>query len=524
MAQTIERILGWVAFAALLVFIAALAMTYIPGGEAIHDKIIAAFPHATETPNIDDAQAQLDSGDAAGANKIAKAVVAASSSDATVDNHAGNIAVSAGDDATAAHDYELGEAADARNGWNYVALGQLYARQKKYSEADAQLRAALALVPDTQFLHYDLAVVELDEHLPDAALGDFNAELKRSPTYQPAIDGKIQALEALGRTAEAHATLVALDKKLGSSSPDARPTARPSPSPIPSASPLASASPIASPSPTIAPTTKATPSPKVTLPPTPLPIAQITPPSPSLAAATSTPKQTKKPIVAAVKPVATPPPSPSPSPTPSPTPLARLPQSIADLAPDAKGYLFDVASDPGFGGQLPFADPTESVTRMQETIAKGSIDQILSAGTAAMLSHHFTIAAAAFSAATARARSDWRGPYLAGINAQQRGDQAGSRAFLSQAVSRGGPAAAYVALAVADVAVGDDTSAYSDAQHAVEMSPSFEPALFTAGMVDILVANAPQAEHDLSAAAAGSGAPPRTQYFLDTIRTREETQ
>ena len=38
---------------------------------------------------------------------------------------------------------------------------------------------------------------------------------------------------------------------------------------------------------------------------------------------------------------------------------------------------------------------------MQETIAKGSIEQVLSAGTAAMLSHHFSIAAAAFSAATA---------------------------------------------------------------------------------------------------------------------------
>jgi hypothetical protein len=226
--------------------------------------------------------------------------------------------------------------------------------------------------------------------------------------------------------------------------------------------------------------------------------------------------------VLAVRPVVTLPPSPVP--TPTPTPIARLPQSIADLAPDAKGYLFDVAGDPGFGGELPFADPTESVAQMQAGISKGTIDQILSSGTAAMLSHHFTIAAAAFSAATARASTDWRGPYLAGINSQQRGDQAGSRAFLTQAASRGGPAAVYVALAVADVAVGDDATAYSDAQHAVQMSPSFEPALFTAGMVDILVANAPQAEHDLAAATAGNGAPARTSYFLQTIRTREETQ
>jgi len=510
-AQSIERILGWVALAALIIFIAALAMTYLPGGQAIHDRIIAAFPHATETPNIDDAQAALDSGDAAGANKLAQGVVATSSSDATIDNHAGNIAVAAGDDATAKHDYELGEAADARNGWNYVALGQLYARQKKYSEADAQLRAALALVPDTQFLHYDLGVVELNEHLPDAALSDFNAELKRSPTYQPAIDGKIQALESLGRTAEAQATMVALNKRLGSAKPGSQPTAHPSPSPSPSAS----AAPLASPSPA--------PTPSPTASPTPLPIAQITPPSPTPLASPTT-KPTKKPAIAHVKRIVTPPPSPSPSPTPTPTPVARLPQSIADLAPDAKGYLFDVASDPGFGGELPFADPTESVARMQATIAKGTIDQILSAGTAAMLSHHFTIAAAAFSAATARASTDWRGPYLAGINAQQRGDQGGSRPLFAQAASRGGPAAVYMAQAVADVAVGDDSTAYADAQHAVQMAPSSAPALFTAGMVDILVANVPSAERDLTAAAAASGAPARTAYFLQTIQSREQTQ
>lgn len=509
MAQTIERILGWVALAALIICIAALAMTYLPGGQAIHDRIIAAFPHATETPNIDDAQAALDSGDAAGANKLAQGIVATSSSDATIDNHAGNIAVAAGDDATAKHDYELGEAADARNGWNYVALGQLYARQKKYSEADAQLRAALALVPDTQFLHYDLGVVELNEHLPEAALSDFNAELKRSPTYQPAIDGKIQALESLGRTAEAQATMLALNKRLGSSRLGIQPTAHPSPSPSPSAT----ASPLASPSPTEAPSP--TPS------PTPLPIAQIAPPSPTpTPLASPSAKPTKKPALVRVKHIVTPP----PSPTPTPTPVARLPQSIADLAPDAKGYLFDVAGDPGFGGELPFADPTESVARMQATISKGTIDQLLSAGTAAMLSHHFTIAAAAFSAATARASTDWRGPYLAGINAQQRGDQAGSRPLFAQAASRGGPAAVYVAMAVADVAVGDDSTAYADAQHAVQMAPSFEPALFTAGMIDILVANVPSAERDLSAAAAASDAPARTSYFLQTIRAREQTQ
>lgn len=519
MAQNIERILGWVAFVALVLCLAALAVTYIPGGEAIRDRIIAAFPHAAETPNIDDAQAALDSGDSASANKLAKTVIAASSADATVDNHAGNIAQAAGDDATAEHDYQLGEAADARNGWNYVALGQLYARQNKLSLADAQLRAALAIVPDTQFLHYDLGVVELNEHLADAALADFNAELKRTPGYQPAVNGKIQALQALGRPAEARAVMLAFDKTL---SGKGGAVANPSPTALPSASPGASASPTAPPTPTPAP------SPIVAVSPTPLPIAQIVPPSPSPAALKPAPAPTRTTLALALKHpkrIVTPRPLPSPPPTPTPTstPYVRMPQSIADLASDAKGYLFDVASDPGFGGELPFADPTESVTRMEAQISKGTVDQILSAGTAAMLSHHFALAASAFSAASSRAVADWRGPYLAGVNAQQRGDQAGSRAFFSQAAQRGGPSAVYVALAVADVAVGDDTTAYSDAQRAVQMEPMSGAALFTAGMVDILVANVPSADKDLSAAAAASGAPSRTAYFLQTIRAREES-
>jgi len=197
-----------------------------------------------------------------------------------------------------------------------------------------------------------------------------------------------------------------------------------------------------------------------------------------------------------------------------------LPRSIASLASEAKGYLCDVASDPGFTRALPFADPTQSVASMQSAIAKGSIDDVLSAGTAAMLTHHFSIAQSAFSAAGERAPSDWRGPYLAGINAQQRGDQASARTYFTQAASRGGPAAVYVSLAVADVAEGSDAEALDSAQHAAQLQPGFAPALFTAGMIDILIADAPGAERDLAAASASSGAPERTAYFLSAIRER----
>jgi len=193
----IERILGWVAAVALLLAIAALVITYVPGVQPWFDKIVATIPRATPAPTIDDAQEALDKGDPAQADRIATAVVAADSSDATVDNHAGNIAVRAGDDAAAEHAYQLGEAADDKNPWNYVALGELYARQSKFPLADTQLRAALTTVPDAQFLHYDLGVAELREHLAQSALADFEAELKKSPGYLPALEGRAEALGML---------------------------------------------------------------------------------------------------------------------------------------------------------------------------------------------------------------------------------------------------------------------------------------------------------------------------------------
>ena len=209
---------------------------------------------------------------------------------------------------------------------------------------------------------------------------------------------------------------------------------------------------------------------------------------------------------------------------PSPTPTrGRLPLSITDLATEAKGYLFEVAGDPNFTRQLPFADPTESVAEMESTIQKGSVEDILSAGTAAMLTHHFALAQSAFAVASDDARRDWRGPYLAGINAQQRGDQAAARTFFTQAASRGGPAAVYVSLAVADVAEGDDNEALDNARRAQQLAPDFAPATFTAGMIDILLADVPSAENELALANASNGAPDRTSYFLTTLRQREES-
>lgn len=497
MANKIERILGWVAAVALLLAAAALVITYVPGVRPWFDQVVSAVPRSTPQPTIDDAQEAFDHGDSAQASSIAKAVVAANSSDANVDNHAGNIALRVGDDTAAERYYLLGEAADDKNPWNFVALGELYARQGRFEMADTQLRAALTIVPHAQFLHYDLGVAELREHLAEPALADFDAELKRSPGYLPALEGRAEALGMLGRPLDPHtAHLVALAKLRASPSPSASASASQSPS----ASPLASPSPGAnvSPSPT----------------PPALTIAKIIIPSP-LPSSPPT-KKPSPPRVAHTRRTATP----QPVPSPSPSPVAPLPRSISDLASEAKGYLFDIASDPGFTHALPFADPTQSIASMQSAIQKGSVDDILSAGTAAMLTHHFALAQSAFTAATDKAPSDWRGPYLAGINAQQRGDQAAARTSFGQAASRGGPAAVYVSLAIADVAQGADAEARDSAQRAVQLQPGSAAALFTAGVVDLLVADAPSADRDLAAAAAASGAPDRTSYFLAALRKR----
>jgi tetratricopeptide (TPR) repeat protein len=503
--EKIERILGWVAAAALLLAAVALVITYVPGVRPWFDKVVAAMPHSTPIPTIDDAQEALDRGDSAQASRIATDVVASSSSDANVDNHAGNIALSAGDDTTAERDYLLGEAADDKNPWNYVALGELYARQGRFQLADTQLRAALTIVPGAQFLHYDLGVAELREHLADSALADFEAELKKSPGYLPALEGRAEALGMLGRPLDPKtAHLVALAKLRASPKPSASPSPSPSASPSPSPGPTPSASP--SPTPTASPSPSPSPTPVLT-------IAKIIIPSPSPSPKV---KSSPSPRVVRARPEATP----IPLPTPSPSPVAPLPRSIADLASEAKGYLFDIASDPGFTHALPFADPTRSIASMQSAIQKGSVDDVLSAGTAAMLTHHFSLAQTAFAAATDKAQTDWRGPYLAGINAQQRGDQAAARTFFTQAASRGAPSAVYVSLAIADVAEGADTEARDSAQHAVQLQPGSANALFTAGVVDLLMADAPSAERDLGAAAAASDAPDRTTYFLTTLRQR----
>jgi len=147
--------------------------------------------------DLDRAEEALFKGDVDAAKRLSAEAMTRDSTDAQADFRAGNVALRAGDAAAAKADYSLGESADRRNPWNFVALGQLYAREGKLAQADAQLRAASASGPSLQFLHYDLGAVELREGLYAAALADFEAELRSSPSYAPARAGRSIAFARL---------------------------------------------------------------------------------------------------------------------------------------------------------------------------------------------------------------------------------------------------------------------------------------------------------------------------------------
>jgi tetratricopeptide (TPR) repeat protein len=505
-AESIERILLRVVYVVAAIALVAIVIAVIPGGQDRVQGFYSALQSRTEQPDIGSAEQAIKDGDKTQALDIAAKLMAASSSDASVDNRAGNVAVQAGDSAAAERYYRSGESADDRNPWNYVALGELYAREANYPQADTQLRAALTILPSVQFIHYDLGVVELKEHLYDAALQDFKAELKLSPGYGPAVAGERQALAATGNTSGLRAlTQVAAAPKVSRS---------PSPRPSPAASNAPSPSP--SPSPTSTPTPAPSPS------PTALALATIAVPTPP--AQTPAPAVHKQPkpahTAAAVKPINT------AAPTTKPVP-SRTPRTIADLSTDAKSYLVGVASDLGFTQSVPAADPTVSTSTIQGVISSAqtsssvNIGKLVDAGASALLSGRLSLANSAFVVASAKAPTDWRGPFFAGLTAQARGDDATAIARFNEAVGRGAGAEALVSLAVSQIDAGDDAAALASAKRAAALAPSYEPARFTAGMAALISADVPTAESELQAALGLGSAPARTSYFLSTLRQRE---
>ena len=502
MARLVERILVWVAGIVTAAAVVAVIINVAPGA-------FNGLPwlHLNQSGNqnasaIDLAERAMDRGDTRSALKLARRAVDENRSDTVVANRAGNVALRAGDAKAAEKYYLAGESADGRYPWNYVALGQLYERQGKVELADEQLRAATVAAPDQPFVHYDLGVVEMEEHLYAAALSDFVAELKRSPSYKPAMIGRAEALEKMGRGGEA----VALYHRAGVDTTKQN-TARPK----------LKVTPVVQPSPTPIPSPPSTPKIALVAKASPRPVTAR-----SAAAGTNATLPAATPTARPVRPPwATEPPSPQPSavaaaPTSSSKPLS-------EVAADARSYLLDVAQDLDFTRSLPSADPGQTTAALRFNLMDAlahkpvDIDALLRIGTAALLSGRLTLATAAFNAASDAAPHDWRGPYFAGLTRQANGETQLARQLFALSLARAPRAETYTGIALIDLQEGNARAAVVNAHRAAEMNPSYEPGRFVAGMIDLIQADLRSAESNLAAAQALGGAPARTSYFLTEL-------
>jgi hypothetical protein len=498
LAENIERIV--IRLAIVVVAIAAIAVIFsvTPFGRATLARLPAGDSSCEPncTSSIDQAEASLSHGDLEAAKKFAGQAAADDAADPSIDYRAGNVELGANDEKKAEADYLAGESHGPTYPWNFIALGQLYAREGNALEADANLRAAVGIAPTMQFLHYDLGAVELREGLGAAALSDFAAELKLSPGYRPAIQG-MAAAAALARK---HG---ALNVRLGSVSPANRKQPRPIPKPTATLSikPLVAPSPTPTPTPAPTPTPTPTPSPTSTPTPTPAPT-----PTPTRIA--------QKALHKTVARVTTPPKIKQLKPTPIVS--SSPPPDLASIASDARGYLLGVAQDLSFTRALPQADTSDSPTQLETKIATAhDKTDLLRFGTGALLQGDLGAAATAYSTASRLYPTDWQPTYLAGLTAQARGDDASARALFATAARIGGRPEPYTSLAIEALSGGDIATAMAYARRAGALEPSYEPARFVAGMLAILSANAPLARTELRAAIALGGAPDRTGYFFN---------
>lgn len=496
LAEKIERIVIRLAIVVVAIAAIAVIVSVTPYGRATLARWAAGTsacePHCASS--IDEAEAALSHGDLTAAKRFAAQAVADSGADASVDYRAGNVALGANDEKAAETDYLAGERRGPTYPWNFIALGQLYAREGNSLGADANLRAAVGIAPTMQFLHYDLGAVELREGLGAAALSDFAAELKVSPGYRPAIQGMADA----AAMARAHGALAV---GLGSVSRPSKP-ARARPKPRPTAT--LGIKPLVAPSPTPAPT----PTPTLTpTPTTPTPTATPTP-APTPTATRIAKKAIHKIVASAI----TPPKRPRPTPLVSSSPAPDL----ASIASDARGYLLGVAQDLSFTRALPQADTSDSTAQLETKIAAAhDKDDLLRLGTGALLQGDLGAATTAYSTASRLYPTDWQPTYLAGLTAQARGDDASARALFATAARIGGRPEPYTSLAIEALSGGDIATAMAYARRAAALDPSYEPARFVSGMLAILSANAPLARTELRAAIALGGAPDRTGYFFN---------
>src|SRR5579872_746212 len=512
MARLVERLLVWLAVVVVLAAALAVVVTVLPQlnlPTALSRPLYwlrAHQPSANERPAIERAEDLLASGDASGALAAAREAVDSNRGDAGVANRAGNVALRAGDDQAAERYYLLGENADRSFAWNFLALGQLYERRGDREKADAQLRAAVVAAPTMAFLHYDLGVVELEEHLYAAALADFSAELSRSPDYKPAIIGRAEALDRLGRRGEALASYrrAGISPASRAHAPPPRLAVRALVQPSPSPTAVALASPTATPTPTPTPAAARVKA-RTPAPATHLVLTQV--PTPRPTAASALPPWARPANQSSARPAAT----------------ANGPQMTQVIA-EARSYVSGVSEDLNFTRALPAADPTQStnelVNKLNQQLSNRSLDieGALRTGTAALLTGRLGMAMHAFTGVANDAPRDWRGPYLAGLTAQAEGDTDRARGWFREAAAREARPEPYTSLAIIDVTDGNIGSAAANSRQAAALDPTYEPGRFVAGMVDLMQQDVPGAERNLEAALALGGAPSRTEYFINALQ------
>jgi tetratricopeptide (TPR) repeat protein len=493
---------AWVVAAGVVAVLVIALANRSPQGRAWLSTLLPAQA-SPAPPSAQQAEQALADGNTSGALQQVRQSLASGTTDAATDYRLGNVAQRAGDDSTAVFAYARGEATDPQYVWNFIALGQASARLGRLAPAELQLRHAVQLSPAMQFLHYDLAMVELAEHRPLDALHDLDAELRISPGFAPAVQSRRLATAELAGQRR-------------------RVVARASPSPTPGLTP--SPSPQATASPTIAPSAAVVlahlpaPPPGRVLDPLPSntrprnkAFARVAPPARSVAVAI---RATQAPTDA--------PQTPTPEPTPAPTPTP-LPPSVAT---DAREYLLAVSRDLDFTHALPEWVPGLSTSTLTQRLDSAlsartwSIDDLLRIGTSALVSGRLALAERAFDAASGRGRSDWRGPYLQALRARAAGDDESAFGLLREANSRTERPETYTSLAILELERGDTTTARASAEQAVSLAPAYGPGRFTAGMLALIQSDTAAAERNLGAAANLSGMPARSSYFLGLISKR----
>jgi hypothetical protein len=498
MIPVIER--GLVVAAMTTVAVVVLLMGSLLLPESFRGAIVTVLTHHhADVPTIDEAEQAADHHDRDLALRLAREALLERSGDAAVAARAGAIAARLRDDAAAEKYYLEGQVDDPTNPWNFAGLAYLRIREGHLESADAQLRSAIGAAPDTPLLHYQLGEVELRENLSAAAYNDFQTELKRSPGYAPAKQGRAAALARLRSQGLANAD----DFK-----PRNAPLFVAKPSPAPETLAIESPPPAALPPAGVA--AAPSPSPVPTSAPSPKPQARARPPQRHAA---HHPRARRNPrrIAASASPAAAP---------------VISPIRAGAVASDARSYLLELAQDFSFTRALPAVDPDVATkTLAAELKAAGTrkdVDRLLRDGTAALESGRLTLAAAAFTAASQAAPGDWRGPYFAGLAAQASGDAQRARSQFTEAAHREARAEPYTSLAVLDLAENNAASAGNDATRAIDIDPSYVPGLFTAGVVALVNDDIPAAKRRLSAAVSAGGAPPRASEFLDQITGSEK--